>query len=154
MKSISTIRSGSEEVASWTSVHLVMDEALMAPHREASTVRSTSVSTSSEVVTPVMRREGILIVRVVCEMVSMSSRGILAGLVSPVGCLERESETAFRTPGMCTIENLKRRVFSFRFLSLPLEICSKERSPNTLRSGLWSTATMRSLHPSTKCRAF
>lgn len=46
-----------------------------------------------------------------------------------------------------------RNVFSFRFLSLGFGMSSRDRSPNSLRSGLWSTATIRSLHPRTKYRA-
>ena len=42
---------------------------------------------------------------------------------------------------------------SFRFLSLVLVMLSRDLSPNILRSGLWSTAIVRFLHPRTKCLA-
>ena len=54
---------------------------------------------------------------------------------------------------MCTIQNLYRRVFSFRSRALPLEISSRDWSLNILRSGLWSTVMMRLLQPRTKNRA-
>ena len=40
-----------------------------------------------------------------------------------------------------------------RFLNIVLGISSRERSPKSLRRGLWSTAMIRSLQPSTKWRA-
>ena len=39
--------------------------------------------------------------------------------------------------------------FSFRFLRRVLGMSSSDLSPKILRSGSWSTATMRSLQPST-----
>ena len=74
-----------------------------------------------------------------------SLRTIFGGLVSPVGCLDKVSGALFFTPGTWTI--LKRKVFSFRFLSLVLVMLSRDLSPNILRSGLWSTVIVRFLHP-------
>ena len=70
-----------------------------------------------------------------------------------MGCLERVSRAVFLTPGMWTILKWYLRVFSFRFLSLVLQMWSRDRSPNILKNGLWSTATVRFLHPRTKCLA-
>ncbi len=53
---------------------------------------------------------------------------------------------------MCTTRNRKESVFSLRFRILVLRMSSRLRSPKILVSGLWSTATMRSEHPRTKCR--
>ena len=75
-------------------------------------------------------------------------------MASPTGYLEILSAALFLMPGICTSLNLKRSVFSLRFLNLGLGIPSRERSPNILSSGLWSTAIVRSLHPKTKCFAF
>ena len=63
------------------------------------------------------------------------------------------SGALFLTPGMCTILNWYRRVFSLRFLSLALLMWTRDLSPNIFRSGLWSTAMVRFLHPRTKCLA-
>ena len=77
----------------------------------------------------------------------------ISGDVDPVGCLERASAALCRTPGMWIIQNLLRRVFSFRSRSLAFEISSRDRSPKILSKGLWSTAMMRLVQPSTKKRA-
>ena len=85
-----------------------------------------------------------------------SLRTIFVGLVSPVGCLDKVSGALFFTPGTWTIKFLKRyrKVFSFRLiLSLVLVMLSRDLSPNTLRSGLWSTAIVRFSHPRTRCLA-
>ena len=67
-----------------------------------------------------MRGEGMV---VLSWMVWMSSwRTILGGWLLPVGCLERVSEALFLTPGMWTILKWYLRVFSFRFLSLVLQM--------------------------------
>ena len=87
-------------------------------------------------------------------MAAMSSVSVSrSGLVEPVVWRETASAALFRTPGICTIRNLYRSVFSFRLRSLPLGIFSKDRSLNIFRSGLWSTAMMKSLQPRTKNRA-
>ena len=44
-------------------------------------------------------------------------------------------------------------VFSFRLRSLAFEISSRDRSPKILSRGLWSTAMIRLVQPSTKKRA-
>ena len=82
-----------------------------------------------------------------------SLRTIFGGLVSPGGCLDKVSGALFFTPGTWTILKRYRKVFSFRFLSLVLVMLSRDLSPNILRSGLWSTAIVRFLHPRTKCLA-
>ena len=46
-----------------------------------------------------------------------------------------------------------RSVFSFKFLRRVFGMSSRERSPNNLHKGLWSTAMTRSEQPSTKWRA-
>ena len=63
------------------------------------------------------------------------------------------SATRFRTPGMWTTRNRKESVFSFRFRMRVFRMSSRLRSPKIRVSGLWSTATMRSAHPRTKCLA-
>ena len=45
-------------------------------------------------------------------------------------------------------------VFSLRLLRRMLETSSRQQSPNTLRRGLWSTAPMSSVQPSTKKLGF
>ena len=91
---------------------------------------------------------------VLSRMLCISSlRTILGGWVSPVGCLDRVSGALFLTPGMWTILKRYRNVFSFRFLSLVLLMLSRDLSPKILRSGWWSTAIVRFLHPRTKCLA-
>ena len=57
------------------------------------------------------------------------------------------------TPGMWIILKWYHRVFSFRFLSLVLLMLSSNLSLNILRSGWWSTATIRLVHLKTKCLA-
>ena len=59
----------------------------------------------------------------------------------------------FLTPSMWTILKWYLRVFSFRFLSLVLQMWSKDLSPNIFKSGVWSTAMVKCLHPRTKCLA-
>ena len=84
-------------------------------------------------------------------MVWISSGSTIGdGLGFPVGCLDKVSGALFLTPGMWTIRKLYLSVFSFRFLSLVLLMWSSDLSPKILRSGLWSTATVRFLQPSTK----
>ena len=71
-----------------------------------------------------------------------------------MGCLERVSGTLFLTPGTWTILKWYLRVFSFRFLSLVLQMCSRDLSPNIFKSGLWSTAIVKLLLPKTKVSCF
>ena len=82
-----------------------------------------------------------------------SGRVRMSGFVGPVGCLEMVSAALCRTPGMWTMRNLYRSVFSFMFLRRLFDISSRDRSLNTLRRGLWSTAIIRLLQPRTKKRA-
>ena len=90
-----------------------------------------------------------------CVSVAATSSGSvnMSGFAVPVGWRETASAALCRTPGMCTIRNLYRSVFSFRFHSRPLEISSRDQSPRTFSNGLWSTATIRLLQPRTKKRA-
>ena len=63
------------------------------------------------------------------------------------------SATVLRTPGMWSTRNRYRSDFSLMFRKRGFGMSSRARSPSTLSSGLWSTATMRSEHPRVKCRA-
>ena len=69
----------------------------------------------------------------------------------PVGCLDMVSDALFLAPGMCTMRNLYRSVFSLRFRSRELLIFSSDLSPKILSRGLWSTAIIRFSQPRTKC---
>jgi len=69
---------------------------------------------------------------------------------SPVAWREMQSVARCLIPGTWTIQNLYRRVFSFKFLRRAFEISSRLRSLKILSRSLWSTAIMRSLHPRTK----
>ncbi len=72
------------------------------------------------------------------EVLCMSSCSIIFWeFWLPVECLERALGALFFTLGMCSIMNLHRRVFSFKFLSLVLEMWSSDLSPER---GLWYTA--------------
>lgn len=87
-------------------------------------------------------------------MLASSSNDILDGEVLPEGFLERESGARFLTPGMCIMEKRYFNVFSLRLLSLLFVIWSSVLSPKIRSSGLWSTATVRSWQPKTKCLDF
>jgi len=52
---------------------------------------------------------------------------------------------------MYTILKRYLRVFSLRFLRRKFGMSFMHRSPNSFSSTLWSTATVKSRHPSTKC---
>ena len=97
---------------------------------------------------------GVLMEGQVVVGVAMSScRWSRGGFRVPDGWRESASLVWFLTPGMYTIRKRYLRVFSLRFLRRGFGMSSKHRSPNNLRSGRWSTATMRSLQPRTKWRA-
>ena len=51
-----------------------------------------------------------------------SGRVRILGCVGPVGCCEMVSAALCRTPGMCTMRNLYRSVFSLRFLRQLLDM--------------------------------
>ena len=111
-------------------------------------------SSWSSVYTPAMRLVGMGEGRMVVlswMWCTSSLRTIFGGWLSPVGCLDRVSGALFLTPGMWTILKRYRKVFSFRFLSMVLLMLLRDLSPNILRSGRWSTATVKFLHPRTKC---
>ena len=72
----------------------------------------------------------------------------------PVGFRDMQSGALFLTSGMWTIRNRNLRVFSFKFRSLLFPMSARDLSPKIQSSGLWSTATTRLVHPSTKCLAF
>ena len=82
-----------------------------------------------------------------------SGRWSLVGVLVPDGWRDRASLVRFLVPGMYTILKRYLRVFSLRFLRRGFGMSSRFRSPNSFSSGLWSTATVRSRHPSTKCLA-
>ena len=87
-------------------------------------------------------------------MFAMSSgRCSFSGLLGPFGWRDTASAALCLTPGMCTILNLYRRVFSLRLRSRALEISSRERSLNNLRRGLWSMAIIRFSQPRVKYHA-
>ena len=140
---------GSEEVAVWTSSQVTTDVASRVAIRDScSRVSESSMSwlaSEKMLCGPVSTRSGIFICGWSwCGMELTSSwRCSLSGEGSPVGWRERVSGALFFTPGMCTIENLYRRVFSFKFLRRALLI-SSERSPKIFRRGRWSTAMVRS----------
>ena len=82
-----------------------------------------------------------------------TSLGKLGVSATPTGCRDRASATLLRTPGMWNTRNRYRSDFSLMFRKRGFGMSSRARSPSTLSSGLWSTATMRSEHPRVKCRA-
>lgn len=88
---------------------------------------------------------------VIVSMSSCSSKGLDG--TGPVGWRETAPAALWRTPGTWISLNLYRSVFSLRLRSRMLAILSKERSPRTLSSGLWSTAMIRFSQPRTKNRA-
>ena len=81
---------------------------------------------------------------------SLGRSGVLA---TPTGCRDRASATVLRTPGMWSTRNRYRSDFSLMFHKRGFGMSSRARSPSTLISGLWSTATMRFEHPRVKCQA-
>ena len=82
-----------------------------------------------------------------------SGKCSFSGLLGPLGWRDTASAALCLTPGMCTILNLYRWVFSLRLRSRALEISSRERSLNNLRRGFWSTAIIRCSQPRVKYRA-
>ena len=80
----------------------------------------------------------------------LSGRISISGVFGPVGWRDTASAALCRMPGMYTILNLWRKVFSLRLQSLAFAMSSRDRSTSTLSRGLWSTATVRSLQPRTK----
>ena len=143
MQNMRSCREGSEEVATWSCSQLMgIDE--IAEHRASWRLSSTEMADTVESWLAGQSWLGL-------EMSSgRCSRG---GDRAPDGWHERASLVRFLAPGMYTIRNRYLRVFSFRFLSRGFGMSSRQRSPKIFSSGLWSTATMRSLHPRTKCRA-
>ena len=95
----------------------------------------------------------ISLMQLVLLSVTSSWRCSLWGFLGPEGCLDRASLVRFRVPGMYVILNLYLSVRSFKFRSRGFAMSSRQRSLNSFSSGLWSTATIRSLHPRTKCLA-
>ena len=82
-----------------------------------------------------------------------SGKCSFSGLLGSLGWRDTASAPLCLTPGMCTILNLYRRVFSLRLRSRALEISSRERSLNNLKRGLWSTAIIRFSQSRVKYRA-
>ncbi len=116
---------------------------------------SSSSAVGSVVDRPASSVVGILILglwwgNAASGVVLSSGRSRRGGLVIPAGWRERASLVWFSAPRMYIIRNLYRRL---RFRSLVFGISSRDLSPNSFSRGLWSTATMRSLQPSSKWRA-
>ena len=73
---------------------------------------------------------------------------------TPTGLRETLSAAAFLAPGTWTIRNRNRSVFSLRFRRRDFSMSCCDLSPNTLTSGLWSTAIIKLSQPRTKWRDF